>query len=285
MIITPSDCFEQFNRLRIGGLTSKALTTGFSDLDEYIKLAKGYMAVLGAVPGMGKSEFVDGLLTNMTLLHEWKVLFYSPENYPIENHMQKIGEKYIGKHISKFTSQDSRQAVEYMDKYYSWMYPKKPDLDTLLEIANKQVKEVGVDCLVLDPWNAISHARAGNGMLHEYLGEALTKVSMFCREHNVFTLIVHHPTKPTADKNGVIPELNLYSLSDGAMWRNKVDYGIIVNRPDMSKNEMSVSVQKIKNKWMGKLGSVMLDYDFNTGRFKGKNDKEFLLPTEIESAF
>jgi twinkle protein len=279
MIIKPSDCVKAFNDLRKGGLAQKALSTGFNDLDPYIKLAKGYMAVLGAIPGMGKSEFVDGLMINMTLLHNWKVLFFSPENYPIENHMQKLAEKFIGKHISRFTAQDSSTAIDYLQEYFTWMYPKKPTLDTLLTLAAQQKP----DCLVLDPWNGISHQHTG--MLHTDLGESLTKTSMFCREQDVFTLIVHHPTKPTADKNGVIPPLNLYSLSDGAMWRNKVDYGIIIERPDMSKHEIAVRIGKIKNKWMGSLGEAMLDYDWQTGRFKGKNDLEFTLPNEIQPAF
>lgn len=284
MIIKPASLANDFIKLQGVGFDKKGLSTGFSTLDPHLKLAKGYLAVLGAVPGMGKSEYVDGLLVNMSLLHGWRTLFFSPENHPTENHMMKIAEKYIGKKMNSFTKKDIDQSLEYLDKYFTWMYPEKPTLESLLTIAKQQAADGLIDCLILDPWNNIAHSRS-TGMLHEYLGEALREVIKFCRDFNIFTMIVTHPTKLGVDRDGRTLPVDMYSLSDGAMWRNKADYGIIINRPDMSKNQMEVSIQKIKNKWMGKLGAVMLDYDFQTGRFKCTHEDSFLLPTEIEAAF
>ena len=284
MIIKPFDVRKSFIKLQGAGLDNKGLSTGFSCLDPHLKLAKGYLAVLGAIPGMGKSEYVDGLMVNMSILHGWRTLFFSPENHPTENHMMKIAEKYIGKKMTNFTKADIDSSLEFMQEFYLWTYPEKPTLEILLEQATELARDNLIDCLILDPWNNISHSRSSN-MLHEYLSEALRMVIKVCRDHNIFTMIVTHPTKLGVDRDGKTLPVDMYSLSDGAMWRNKADYGIIVNRPDMSKNELEISVQKVKNKWMGRLGSVILDYDFQTGRFKCQNEKEFLLPSETPRPF
>ena len=284
MIIRPQDREKSFKQLRNGGLAKKGLSTGFVDLDEHIKLAKGYMAIISGYPGCGKSEALDAILVNMSLLHEWKVLYYSPENHPVEQHMSKISEKFIGKHITEFSNVDFDDALHYMSKYFTWMYPDSPKLDTLLNLATEHAETNGLDCLVIDPWNAVSHNHSGQ-MIHEYLSEALSKVIKFARDKNVLSAIIAHPTKPLREKDGSFPVPDLYSISDGAHWRNKCDLGIIFHRPDMSKNEIQMYIQKIKYKWMGKLGMVELDYNWRNGRFKGKNDKEFLLPTETEAAF
>ena len=284
MIVKPQDRASQFKQLRNGGLQKKGLSTGFTDLDENIKLAKGFMAIITGYPGCGKSEFLDAILVNMAVLHDWKTMYYSPENHPIEQHMTKISEKFIGKHITKMTPDDLDNALDFMGSHFTWMYPDNPKLDTLLNLATEETESNGLDCLVIDPWNAVTHGHSGQ-LIHEYLSDALSKVIRFTRDKDVLSCIVAHPTKPLREKDGSFPVPDLYSISDGAMWRNKADYGWVFNRPDMSKNEIDMYVQKRKNKWMGELGMKSFDYDWVTGRFKGKNEKEFLLPSDCESAF
>jgi twinkle protein len=284
MIIKPATLEKQFKSLRSGGLSKKGLSTGFDCLDDNVRLTKGYMAIITGYPGSGKSEWLDAILVNMTLQHQWRITYYSPENHPIEQHMSKLAEKYIGKHITEMTTADLDDAMGYLTKYYTWMYPENPMLDTLLELSKEEAKSSGIDCLVIDPWNSVTHHRHGE-MIHEYLSEALTKVIRFTRDMNVFTAIVAHPKVPIPDKEGNLPVPNMYSISDGAMWRNKADYGIVVHRPDMSKNAVEIYLNKLKYKHFGKLGMVEMDYNYRNGRFKGLDDQEFLLPTDTPSPF
>ena len=284
MIIKPKDKFKEFRALKQGGLSKKVLSTGFSALDEHIKLAKGYMAIITGYPGSGKSEWWDAIMVNMAILHNWKVLYYSPENHPTEQHMSKIAEKFIGKHISQFTPDNFDTALDFLSSYFTWMYPENATPETIISLATQEAEENGLDCLTIDPWNAVSHGHSGQ-MIHEYLSEALSKIIRFTRDKDVLASIVAHPTKPQKNKEGGYDMPDLYCISDGAGWRNKADYGIVVHRADMGKNELDISFQKIKQKHMGKLGMVTLDYNWQNGRFKCKADKEFLLPTDIESAF
>lgn len=263
----------------------KGLSTGYTDLDKLIRLAKGYLMVITGIPGMGKSEWLDAVLVNMSLEHGWKTLFYSPENHPIEMHMGKLAEKFIGKSILKFTETENDTAMEYLDNYFLWTDPEVPLLETLLDQAKLQIDTDGLDCLVIDPWNAVMHKRAAAELLHEYLANTLTRIIKFARDNNVLIAIVAHPSKPQKDKDGSYPVPTLYDISDGAMWRNKMDYGVVCHRPDMTKNQLAVYVQKIKQKWMGKVGMEVLDYDWQSGRFKNMSDQEYKLVTEIQAPF
>ena len=290
MIIKPVDKAAEFGRLRKGDMNKKWLVTGFDSFDGPLdvpgnfRLAKSYMSIFTGYPSSGKSEFLDAILINMALLHKWKTIYYSPENFPVEMHMGKLGEKFIGKHIMEFDKEESKEALTFMNEHFTWMDPEEPELDTLLAMATNAVKADGLDCLVIDPWNSVTHHR-GSAAVHEYLQEALTKVIRFGRKHNVHVSIVAHPKIPVKDKSGDYPVPDLYSISDGAMWRNKADYGFVIHRPDLAKNEVSVYIQKIKYKWMGKPGMRDFHYDVRSGRFKAFGEKEFLLPTEIQAPF
>jgi len=284
MIIEPMSLSREFGAMKSGGLSRNALSTGFESLDENMKLAKGYMMINTGYPSSGKSEFLDAILLNMTIMHNWKVLYFSPENFPIQEHMTKVAEKYVGKPIRMFTDDESRMSLEFMHEYYRWMYPETPYLHELLELAQKQKDTRGLDCLVLDPWNNVFHDR---GMLREdeYLSECLSKILRFARENSVLLAIVAHPKNPQKNKDGLYPEPDLYCISGGAMWRNKADYGVSYYRPNMSEHRLEVMVQKIKQKWMGRVGVKAFDYDPLSGRFKAPEQKDFTMPHEIEVPF
>lgn len=290
MLIRPRDKAAEFGRLRTGGSIRKGLSMGFDcfdgPIDEAgnIKIAKSYLSIFTGYPSSGKSEFVDAIMINMAIIHGWKTLYFSPENHPIEEHLSKLAEKYIGKPIYKFQKDESKTSIEFLQKYFTWMDPENPSLDTLLELALQKMKSDGIDCLVIDPWNSVTHNR-GQELVHEYLQVALTKLIRFSRRHNVHVAIVAHPKIPQMTKQGDYPTPDLYSISDGAMWRNKADYGCIIHRPDVVKNCVEIHWQKRKYKWMGTPGIRKMDYDVPTGRFKHVDEDEFLLPKEIEAPF
>lgn len=282
MIVKPLDRLEQFTALR-QSRQSKGFSTGFQDLDEFMKLEKGYLMVVTGIPGMGKSEWLDAVLMNLSLLYGFRVLYYSPENAPVEEHMKKLAEKYIGKRISDFTTAEMSSAMEYLTEHFTWMDPENPTLDVILECAQKQMEEEGLDVLVIDPWAAVAHQHTN--MLHEYLAHSLTRIIRFARKNKVLVVVVAHPVKPQPGRDGIVPVPDLYSISDGAMWRNRMDWGVICHRPDMSKNVMDIYIGKARFKWMGRVGMVTLQYNYTNGRFKGPSDKDFQRVDEVEPAF
>ena len=284
MIIRPGTKTAEFKNLSNGGHSVKSLTTGFDDLDELVKIAKGYMMIGTGYPSSGKSEFLDAIIINMAILHGWRTLYFSPENFPLEEHMAKLAEKFIGTNIRSFERDDVARSLAFLNKHFRWMDEDEPWLDKILLNAQEAHKEEPLDCLVIDPWNNVLHDM---GMKREdqYLSEALSKVLRFSRMNNIFTAVIAHPKNPVKLADGTYPIPDLYCISGGAMWRNKTDYGLCFHRPDMGKNIIDVSVQKIKQKWMGRVGRKQFDYDLRSGRFKGKADAEYVLPTEVASPF
>jgi twinkle protein len=284
MIIRPSSLSTEFQLLSKGGHAVKTLSTGFEDLDLLIKLAKGYMMVGTGYPSSGKSEFFDAMMLNMSIMHGWKTLYFSPENYPTEEHMGKLAEKFVGKNLRSFTTKDTTSSLEFLEEYFTWMYPDNPTINEIFRIAEAKIVNGGLDCLIIDPWNNILHD-ISNMREDQYLSVVLSRLIKFARVNNIFVGIIAHPKNPQKQADGTYPFPDLYCISGGAMWRNKIDYGVCFHRPDMGSHILDVSVQKIKYKWMGKVGKRTFDYDVLSGRFKGQKEIEFTLPNEIASPF
>lgn len=284
MLIRPNALKANFLALRKISPAVRTVSTGYLDLDPLFRVARGYMMIVSGYPSCGKSEFIDAILVNLSVTNQWKTLYFSPENYPIEEHMRKLAEKYVGKQFRNFTKDDITNSLAYLNNHFSWIDDDNPDLDGLIAYSKAEKRDKGIDCFVIDPWNAVTHSR-GTSLIHEYLATALSKLIRHARKENLLIIVIAHPAKPVKDRNGNIGMPTLYDISDGAMWRNKADYGVIVHRPDMKKDEILVSVQKIKQKWMGRVGQTLMDYSFQTGRFKGKDEPDFLLPTEVPAPF
>jgi twinkle protein len=286
MIIKASDHLKSIYSLQKTGLEIRGHLTGLQPLDEDLefKLATGRFMVLTGIPNMGKSEFLDALVLNMAIGHNWKTLYFSPENNPEDEHVVAHIERFTGKRLRDCTRAQIEQAVAYLDRMMSWTNPKDKSLDNILKIAKEKHAKDGLHILIIDPWNYVTLDRR-NEMLHESLSISLNKITSFSRDNDILVIVVAHPKNLSPDKNGIIQPPSLYDISDGANWRNKCDYGVVVHRPDLSRNQLLVSVGKRKKKWMGKIGQTLLDYDIYSGRFKGKNELEFTLPNKIPPAF
>lgn len=287
MIISANTYRKELLKIRKTGLEVRGLETGFSALDVELKLrlALGRFMVITGIPGMGKSEVLDALVLNMALLHGWKTLYFSPENNPEDEHITALVEKYAGKRIVDCSENEVNEAIDAIDRHIKWTRPKDKTIDNLLKIAKEQKDAHGLEWFIIDPWNYVTQNRSGTSMLHEHLSDALNKITTFTRDENVLITVVAHPSNLPKNKDGSTAIPDLYTISDGAMWRNKMDLGFVIHREDMSKDEVDIYLGKRKKKWMGRIGKATLDYDAKSGRLKSKYDKEYLLPNEIQPPF
>lgn len=262
----------------------KTFPTALGRLDDYIKLAKGYFMVVTGYPSSGKSEVVDAILMNMALLYGWKTIFYSPENWPISTHVIKHIERYVGKEIEHASKSEIETGIDFCNEHFTWIANDNPTIDEVLSLieSDRLPKQ---DVLVIDPWNGLNHDYTQERMSHRYLEKTLSKISSFARRNNILVIIVAHPKNPQRTKEGIYLPPTLYEISDGAMWRNKCDYGVVVHREDLTSNETTIYIQKIKQKWMGQCGVTTLEYHLESGRYKGDNQYDFSLPKDREIPF
>lgn len=265
-----------------GAGARKGVSTGWIELDEYMTLVKGLLMVITGYPSCGKSEFADALLTNLSLAHGWRTLYFSPENYPIEEHVKKLMERVIGVPHYRMTSQQELEGLNWVQDHAAFI--QLPDdrfgLAAILAIAQEEYERRVFDVLSLDPWNEVEMFSGQREDLH--LSKCLTMLKRFLRSKNVLGVVVAHPTKPyekKQDSQGRMdyPVPKLYDISGGAIWRNKAEYGLVVHRYPTD-NWMLLQIQKIKQKNLGKVGELRFDYDWHTGRFKSENQPGWSLP-------
>lgn len=245
---------------------------GLPSLDELYRVKSGMMTIVTGIPGHGKSEIVDDMLVRLSRLYGWRFCFFSPENYPLEQHYIKIAEKLAGEQFSKFEASDHRVAHEWIQDHFTWLYPEDDgetvNLDWILDRARFLSESEGLHGLVLDPWNEIEHQR-GTMSETDYVSLALTKIRRFARRYDVHCWIVAHPTKLQKDKTtGQYPVPTPYDISGSAHWRNKADFCLTVHRPDVTKNLVNFFVQKVKFKHLGRVGQCTLNYRWHCGTFE-----------------
>jgi twinkle protein len=280
MIIKYADIRDSVMRLRKEGLPP-GHSTGWDEVDNHFRPEPGYFCVITGIPGHGKSEFMDALIVNTMWMYGWQWAIFSPENYPTALHFNKLAEKFIGAPQAEAPDKDYKMAAEMIDEYATFIYPPEGAEVTLEELLEtvKTIKDTyGAKAFILDPWNEIDHSRPSGMTETEYIDRSLRHFRRFCREEKMFGVIVAHPTKMSPLKDGSMPPVNLWSISGSAAWRNKADYGLVVRRDDMTKNEPTLSVQKIKQKNFGKVGEVQMYYDYRSGRMKDRLQDKFKLP-------
>jgi twinkle protein len=286
MIIKAGQFRDEVQGYRRTGLEIKGLEVGLSELDTVLKfkIALGRFMVVTGIPGMGKSEVLDAMIMNMAIAHEWRTLYFSPENNPEDEHVTALVEKFVGKRITACTASEVDAAIDWLVAHVTWTRPADKSLVHILEIAKQQKEKAGLEWLIIDPWNYVTQSR-GQNTVSEHLSNSLNLITTFTREENVLVTVVAHPTNLPRDKEGNSMAPDLYTINDGAQWRNKMDQGIVIHRPNMLEDKVEFRYLKRKKKWMGKLGTVVLDYDADSGRVKCQDDKEFLLPNQAEAPF
>ncbi|WP_218951262.1 DnaB-like helicase C-terminal domain-containing protein, partial [Achromobacter insuavis] len=165
---------------------------------------------------------------------------------------------------------DLDRAMDFLEDHFTFMMPEAPTLDALLEQASRLVTRKGIRGLIMDPWNEIEHGRAAGQTETEYISLALSQIRKFCRAHDVHAWVVAHPAKLYKDKDsGDYPIPTPYDVSGSAHWRNKADNCITVYRHVKDENKpVEIHVQKIRKKFVGRVGMVELHYDRVTGRYQ-----------------
>ena len=261
-----NELLEFFQNGEAGGLKTN---TG---LDEFITWQTQRLAIVTGEPGSGKSEFVDDVLVRLNKLHNWKSLYFTPENYPLKYHYQKLYEKFVGKKFSKEKSskEEFELAYNYIKENFFYVMPEQEtSLDYILERAKLLIKTKGIKCLVIDPYNKLDHQFEKGQTETQYISKFLDKLIHFGKMNDILIILVAHPSKvPQGEK------ITLYSISGSAHFYNKCDYGITVDREKEERlmtNNINVALQKVKFKNLGKQGVYQAIYNYNNGRFEQRD--------------
>lgn len=251
----------------------KGVELGIPFFDDLLTLMTGQYTTVTGIPGSGKSEFVDYMMAQSSINHDWKWGICSFEN-PSSIHVTKLMQKFSGRAFGfrknpehRMSLQQFQDSVFKINEYYKFINNKEIDitLDGILSKAAEMVKRFGIKGLLIDPWNYIEHLVPNGKSETQYISEALTKIHMFCVLNGVHVILVAHPTK-LKKENGKYEVPTLYHISGSAHFFNKTDNGLAVYR-DFETNVVTVYVQKVRFDWVGKIGFCSFSYNTDTRQY------------------
>jgi len=247
----------------------KGFSAGIGEFDEHLTFYPGHLTMVTGIPGSGKSEFVDWLMTSLSKKCGWNWGICSFE-CPPEFHATKLAEKFTNKSFAHRRNPEDRMnrkefeyAISMIDKHFNFINLSLVNvtMDGLIAKAEELVKRRGINGLLFDPWNCIEAKYGDNETETKYVLSCLNKLIVFLERYKVHCFLVAHPTKLTKDKQtGKYEVPTLYHISGSAHFFNRTHNGISVWR-DFENNNVDVYIQKVKWAWLGKLGFV--SYNFN----------------------
>jgi twinkle protein len=263
---------NEIEQLYKTGLKS-GLSTGFDQLNMYYTVRSGEMTIVTGIPSHGKSTFMDNLMVNMYVKHEWKFGVFSPENLPLERHASRLLEiitelPFVSSFSERMTKEDMSSAIDHLNDAVHFVMPDEGDIsiDSILELARVLVFRDGINGLIIDPWNEIEHERPKALSETEYISMALSKIRRFARTNDVHVWVLAHPTKLRKEDDGSYPVPTPYDISGSANFRNKADNCFAIHR-NFETNESSIHVQKIRFREVGMIGSAKLSFNRESGTY------------------
>lgn len=273
-VVTVMDIEDRFNDLYLNG-NDRGKKVGFETFDEHLTWKEGEFTIVTGIPGSGKSEFIDQIAMRLAEIHGWRWGIFSPENQPEEQHMKKMAEKLIGKPCNaklpaSMDADEFMAAKDFINDHMFFVSVAGNDIsiDGILEKMRQLVLRYGIKAFIIDPWNYIEHNIPKGYTETQYISEALTKVSRFCKLYKVHGIVVAHPVK--IRKNETTGKYNiatLYDISGSANFFNKADNGLSVYR-HFDTGVVEVYIQKVRHKYIGKLGYVIFKWNFFNGRYE-----------------
>jgi twinkle protein len=268
-VFTLSDIESRMDVLYQTGLKQGA-TIGHYNFDEYCSFETKTLGIVTGIPNHGKSEWLDEMVYRLNLRYGWKWAYFSPENEPLELHMAKLIEKFVGKKFSKDTMQiaEYTYAKQHINANFFFICPNddyKPD--TILAAAKALVRRYGIKGVVIDPYNYLEAQMEHNQNETQYISELLGKFKTFAKINDVVVIIVAHPAKMQKNKQTLkYDPPTLYDISGSAHFYNKADFGITVHR-DFDNDLTEVYVQKVRFRHLGKKGVAKFKYNLTNGRY------------------
>lgn len=254
----------------------KPVSTGWEELDRFYRVRPGELTVVTGIPGSGKSNWLDALVVNLAREHGWRIGMFSPENQPVEDHIARMIEKYVGAPFydgptERMSAAEMERGMAWVMDRIFWYLPPEEDewtIENVLSMARQLVRQKGIQGLVIDPWNELECARPRDMTETEYISQALKRIRQFARKHGVHVWIVAHPQKLQREKDGNYPVPTMYDIAGSAHWRNKADNGICVWRDFQDEDaNVKVIVQKIRFRQNGRIGECEFKYRPSTATY------------------
>jgi len=274
----------------------EGVSTGFDSIDNLLKFDSGMgeLIICHGIPSSGKSEVADAIMVNTNVgPKSWKWGVFSPENYPLEYHGEKLAEKFIKKPFrgkNRMSVNEVAAAQAWMNENIFFVMPEEEEvtIDSTLAVMRSLVERKSIRGCVIDPINEYAFPSGGGLTETQWLNNQLTKLRRFARNHCLTIVLVCHPTKLTKQETGKyeggFAPPSAYQIAGSASFRSKADAIFCVHRPKYGQIDedgaVELHIQKVKKKYLGKVGMGKIFYQFYTGSYGNKPDPDYPFNTE-----
>ena len=270
-----SDYASEVQEIYREGL-GRGTSTGLETVDELFTVAPGQLTIVTGLPNSGKSEFLDQIMINLAQNNSWKFAVASFENPPafhIAKLAEKITQRPFFKGLNPRMDEDQlNEAFDFIDKHFVFLDSRDgavSTIDSLIERFKQSVMRLGVRGIIIDPYNMIE--REGEDETSS-VSLLLTKLTTFCKAHDLHCWFVAHPAKMYPKEDGSYTVPTGMSISGSAHFFNKADIGATVHR---GKDGVEIHCWKCRFKWVGQQGMTILDYDVPTGIYSDRPVEKF----------
>jgi twinkle protein len=268
-IILVEDLYEEIVNFYVDGYPQGA-KAHIAGIDDHISFVPGQMTTITGIPGSGKDEIMNYISVGLARYENWKFGICAFEEPPSVN-VTKLQEKLVNKAFafrkntaSRMDEKEFQWSLNFVKDHFWFINIEQVGarLELVLEKAADLVKRVGINALILNPWNCFEHNRKDGMSETEYVSACMTMINNFDVKYGVHTFLIAHPTKINKKKDtGKYEVPTLYQISGSAHFFNKTFNGISVYR-NFETNVTDIYFQKIKWYWLGKIGFV--SFNFNT---------------------
>ena len=249
--------------------------SGILGIDHMLRFETGAVTTITGIPGNGKDEFFNWVLSGLAFNAGWKIGMCGFEESASVS-TTKLCEKIVGKAFDfrkdkshRMSKDEFLKCLKYIEKHFFFFNTdeSKPSIDGILDIAKQLVLQHGIKGLMINPWNMIESVRPPGMSETEYVSMVYSTLTRFARKYGVHVFIIAHTTKMGKDKvTGKYEIPTLYNISGSANFFNKTHYGACIYR-DYVTNIVTVYWQKIKQSWMGQVGWTSFTFDTLTRQY------------------
>lgn len=252
-------------------------------------IKEGCTTYIGAAPASGKTELWFEFLINLSCLHGWNHVVFSPETGNSAEIYAELCYKYIGKPYTigdnSMTQGEQIRAEMFIDKHFIVIDPIDEDLTLPMyyklvdEIERKH--EMKIHTTTIDPWNELTeeYIQSDLGREDKYLSRILGIARKNARKTGRHNCIINHVRDQTpvtrelfsGETITYFPPPSARDFAGGQVWFRKGLSVLIPWRPPTGlknsdnticmENEVHLKVAKSKPKGVSKNGTYKMYLD------------------------
>jgi hypothetical protein len=254
-------------------------------------IKEGCTTYIGSAPASGKTELWFEILINLSCLHDWNHVIFSPETGSSAEIFAELCYKYVGKPYvqgqNSMSNSEQIVAEMFINEHFIVIDPIDEDLtitkfyDLVDEIEKKE--GIKIHTTTIDPWNELTEEFLPSDLGREdkYLSRILGTVRKNARRTGRHNCVINHVRdQPMVSSKTIagtdisyFPMPSARDFAGGQVWFRKGLSVLIPWRPPYGlldgdgngaeKNEVHLKVAKSKPKGVSKNGVYKLYLDLD----------------------